>query len=162
MIEVERQADMTVTVDQNLSGIPNMWGLDVIHQQAFGSDNVFRYFYPGTGVRIYIVDTGVRGDHVDYSSRRLLTGNYGINGVDPWVDTVGHGTRMTGVAAGTTYGVAKGAWIQSVRVMTSSTCSNCSGDLTTGLDWIMLFGTKPAVVNISLGGEHRYNGLAPR
>jgi hypothetical protein len=77
---VERQADMTVATDQNLSGVANIWGLDQIDQQGGNNDNIFRYFYPGTGVRIYIVDTGVWGGHNEYTSRRLLWGNWGCMG----------------------------------------------------------------------------------
>lgn len=159
--EVEREADMTVLTDQDLTGIANIWGLDQIDQQVWGQNNLFRYFYPGTGVRIYFVDTGVLGGHQEYTSRRILTGNFGLNGSDPWTDANGHGTRMTGVAAGTTYGVAKGAWIQSVRVMPNGPCSNCSGDVVSGLNWIVQNGTKPAVVNISLGGNSGPTGALP-
>jgi hypothetical protein len=70
---------------------------------------------------------------------------------------------MTGVAAGTTFGPAKGAWIQSVRVLLdpSGQCSNCSGDIATGLNWIVQNGVKPAVVNVSLAGNSGNNGSLP-
>ncbi len=159
---VEKQADMTVLTDQNLAGIANSWGLDQIDQRG-GQNNLYQYFYSGTGVRIYIVDTGVRGGHAEYTSRRILTGNFGLNGSDPWTDANGHGTRMTGQAAGLTFGPGRGASIQSVRVLLDADgrCSNCDGDIATGLNWIAQNGIRPAVVNFSLGGTDDNNGALP-
>ncbi len=67
-------------------------------------------------------------------------------------DCNGHGTHVAGNAAGSRFGVAKGATLHAVRVV------NCNGvgtstSVLAGLDWVVANGVKPAVVNMSLGGS---------
>jgi subtilisin family serine protease len=94
-------------------------GLDRIDQTTLDLNNSFLHNYDGAGVYIYIVDSGVNpiadlaGRIVE--NRSFLTQN-GIP-VTATNDCRGHGTAVASVAAGTTYGVAKGAWIVNVRVL---------------------------------------------
>jgi len=130
------------------------WGLDRIDQRALPLDE--QYSYPasaGDGVTIYIVDSGVFGDHKEFGGR-LGDGFSAVTASDSWdpyADCSGHGTHVAGTAAGTTYGVAKAATISSVRVF------NCAGsgtstDLINGIEWIIRnHGGTPAVANFSLG-----------
>ena len=129
------------------------WGLDRLDSGVEELDSSF--YYPegaGAGVRIYVVDTGVKANHAEFSGR--VIDGYDVYGEDlETVDCNGHGTHVAGVAAGEAYGVAKDATIVPVRVL------NCDGvgyfsDIIKGLEWIAethpqeLYG----VVNISLGG----------
>ncbi|MFT5605569.1 MAG: subtilisin family serine protease, partial [Paracoccaceae bacterium] len=45
------------------------WGLDRIDQAGLPLNKSFTYTYSGKGVHAYIVDTGIRSDHKDFSSR---------------------------------------------------------------------------------------------
>ena len=70
-------------------------------------------------------------------------------------DGNGHGTHVTGIAAGTTYGVAKKATIVPVRIYDSTNSGPLSAALD-GINWVL--GSlssrgRRAVINMSFGGE---------
>lgn len=128
----------------------HQWGLDRIDKLgAYAFDGLFNYTLTGAGVHIYIVDTGVRGGHQQFAGR---IGNGSCHvffsfGCSQTIDVDGHGTRMAGMAAGATYGVATGATIHPVRVSEGGSI-DCS-DAVDGLHWIRDNVQYPAVVSIS-------------
>lgn len=128
----------------------HQWGLDRIDKfGAYAYDGQFNYSLTGSGVHIYIVDTGVRGGHQQFAGR-IGTSSCHIFwsiGCSPTIDAHGHGTRMAGLAAGATYGVATGAIIHSVRISEDGGV-DCS-DAVDGLDWIRAHAQYPAVASLS-------------
>lgn len=130
------------------------WGLDRIDQRPDSLDSQYTYFGNGTGIDLYVIDTGIRSTHQDFGGRVDTTDAFTAiadgNGTE---DCNGHGTHVAGVAAGSTYGVAKGVTVHPVRVL------DCGGqgpvsNIVAGVDWIAAHytGTEPtrAVVNLSL------------
>jgi hypothetical protein len=71
----------------------------------------YNYVLDGTGVDIVINDGGIQADHPEFAGRvDLVNWNSYYSGyADSQVDTDGHGTHVAGIAAGKTYGWAKGA-----------------------------------------------------
>jgi subtilisin family serine protease len=128
------------------------WGLDRIDQRALPLDARYTAPSPASGVKVFVVDTGVRADHVDFSGR-VTAGFTAINDGRGSADCNGHGTHVAGTAAGVSFGAAKAATIVPVRVLDCSGSGSISGVIA-GLDWItsQLDGS-PAVVNMSLGGS---------
>jgi subtilisin family serine protease len=131
------------------------WGLDRIDQRNLPLSNTFTYTANGTGVTIYVLDSGIRKTHAQFGGRadyinNGLGGNF-VGDANPDAnDCHGHGTGVAAIAAGSGYGVAKNAQIRAGRVV------NCSGGGTTAMvisamDWIVANGTRPSVVNMSLG-----------
>jgi subtilisin family serine protease len=126
------------------------WGLDRIDQRSLPLNGTYTYpDPPGGGVTAYIIDTGVRLTHTQFSGRIAS----GFDAVDGGTadDCNGHGTHVAGTVGGTTHGVAKAVKLVAVRVL------NCSGNGTTsgviaGVDWVTRNHSKPAVANMSLGG----------
>jgi hypothetical protein len=125
------------------------WGVDRIDQRARQFDNSFRQSLTGSGVSVYVVDTGVN-PHNEFGTR-LAAGFTAINDGQGTKDCNGHGTHVAGSAAGATLGVAPGARVVPVRVM-NCTGSTSGSQVLAGLDWVAANGTKPGVVNMSLGG----------
>lgn len=123
------------------------WALDRIDQRDRDLDGSYRYYETGSGVTIYIVDTGVNTAHPEFAGRiqTIFDGNGG-NGDD----CHGHGTSVASLAAGATYGVARQAQIKNLKVSSGCTGSVPSGYLISAVDAITARTERPAVVNISI------------
>lgn len=124
------------------------WGLDRIDTRDLPMDNTYGYESDGTGVDVYILDTGVRSSHTEFGGR--VVGGYSATG-DSYDDCNGHGTHVAGTIGGNTYGVAKNVSIYAVRVI------DCDGrgstaDVIAGIDWVTQNATGPSVANMSLSG----------
>ncbi|KAI8381582.1 peptidase S8/S53 domain-containing protein [Radiomyces spectabilis] len=112
---------------------PPSWGLDRIDQRH-GTDGQYRFLNrKGEGTTVYVLDTGIREDHVDFKDR--LTIGKTIVTSDP-TDYNGHGTFVAGVCCGTTYGVAKHAKVVSVKTLDDDGNGRLS-DLLKGLEWVV-------------------------
>merc|ERR1719418_274866 len=66
-------------------------------------------------------------------------------------DGQGHGTHCAGTAAGLTYGVAPGAAVKAVKVLSDSGSGSFSWRYS-ALDWMATSSIRPAVASMSLGG----------
>jgi subtilisin family serine protease len=128
------------------------WGIDRIDQRSLPLSGTFTYTATGSGVKAYIIDTGIRYTHTQFGGR-AITGVDEVTSGGSASDCNGHGTHVSGTVGGSTYGVAKAVTLVSVRVL------NCNGSGTTsgviaGVDWVTgnhLSG-QSAVANMSLGG----------
>lgn len=126
------------------------WGLDRIDQASLPLSTTYTYYKTGSGVNVYIIDTGIRSTHNDFSGR-VKSGYTAINDGRGTSDCNGHGTHVSGTVGGTTYGVAKQVNLYPVRVL------NCFGSGTTsgviaGVNWVTSNHIHPAVANMSLSG----------
>jgi subtilisin family serine protease len=128
------------------------WGLDRIDQRALPLDHAYVYNQTGSGVDVYIIDTGIRFTHNDFGGR-AVTGYDAVTSGGTAADGNGHGTHVAGTVGGTTYGVAKGVHLISVRVLNNSGSGTYS-QVIAGVDWVTSdHTTHPAVANMSLGGS---------
>jgi len=139
------------------------WGLVRTSQENLNING--NYYYEntltGTGIRAYVIDTGIYCAHNDFGNRCV----WGTNTVDNSnSDGNGHGTHVAGTIGGTTYGLAKGVTLVAVKVLNAGGSGTTAGVIA-GVNWVVndvnkhhekaKYGKKaPArgVSNMSLGG----------
>jgi subtilisin family serine protease len=125
------------------------WGIDRIDQRTLPLSTTFSYTSTGAGVTAYIVDTGIRLTHTQFTGR-VSSGFDAIDGGSA-DDCNGHGTHVAGTVGGTTVGVAKAVNLVAVRVLDCAGSGTNAGVIA-GVDWVGANAVKPAVANLSLGG----------
>jgi subtilisin family serine protease len=144
------EEDGEVSIDTTQSNAT--WGLDRIDQRNRPLNGTFVYSRTGSGVKAYIIDTGILRTHTQFGGR-AIHGYTAINDGRGSTDCNGHGTHVAGTVGGSIHGVAKGVTLVAVRVLNCSGSGTNSGVIA-GVDWVRgnhLAG-QPAVANMSLGG----------
>jgi aqualysin 1 len=129
---------------------PGSWGIDRVDSRG-DSDGKYTYNATGAGVSAYVVDTGIRIDHREFAGR-AAHGFSAVNDGHGSDDCHGHGTHVAGTIGGTKYGIAKDVKLFAVRVLD---CEGSGDDaqVIAGIDWVTQHGARPAVINMSLGGD---------
>ena len=142
---------------------------------VYGTGNTtslnYNYVVDGTGVDIVISDTGIQADHPEFQYIGNLTSRVQqINWAsyvpalsvmgNCYQDSDGHGTNVSGIAAGKTFGWAKGSQIYSILYN-----SNVLDQFQAILLWHQSKGVngRPTVVNMSWGTgiSYTYFGTTP-
>ncbi|MCW2923252.1 MAG: peptidase [Thermoleophilia bacterium] len=124
------------------------WALDTMHAEKAWE------FSRGTGITIAVVDTGVDYIHPDLAGR-VDKGPDLVDGDDDPMDVNGHGTHVSGIAAGTgddnfgIVGLAPNARILAVRVLDAKGAGNYS---TVAKGIVAAADAHARVINLSLGG----------
>ncbi len=142
------------TIVTGRNALAPSWGIDRIDQTALPLDGRIILPATGTGVTTYIIDTGIRADHVEFGGR-VISGYTAISDGNGSNDCNGHGTHVAGTVAGSTMGVAPSATLVPVRVL-SCTGGGSTAGVIAGINWTIanhLPGV-PAVANMSLGGGY--------
>jgi len=129
---------------------PASWGLDRIDQVNRPLDSSYSYHTLAANVHAYVLDTGIRMAHSDFTGR-VSSGIDTISHDNDAADCHGHGTHVAGTIGGTAYGVAKGVQLVGVRVL-DCTGSGSYSAIIEGIEWVTQHAVKPAVANMSLAG----------
>jgi subtilisin family serine protease len=149
---VVKKPKASLAGSQDLSS--SQWGLDRIDSRGRRLDAHYNYVHDGSGMVVYVIDTGIKLDHPEFENRAV----FGINAVGDGIDTDcdGHGTHVAGTIGGKTVGVAKGVTLVAVKGL------DCEGDgsvfsIMTAIDYIMadastrLSRRDRAIINASIG-----------
>jgi len=137
------------------------WGLSrVCYSGNIGNGGLpSAFIYPsngGSGTTVYVADTGILTTHVDFGGRASFGINYagGSNS-----DGNGHGTHCAGTVGGTTYGVAKGTRLVTVKVLNDQGSGTMSG-IVSGVNWVTNNANPyKSVISMSLGGSGTQTAL---
>jgi len=132
---------------------PLNWGIDRLDQKNLPLDQAYHFRVLAGGVNVYVVDTGVNAEHIEFGGRAVFDGNYAGDGKD--TDCNGHGTHCASTIAGTTVGVAKEAKIFGVKVLNCGGSGTWSGVIS-GIEHVVqkhiASSNKKTVISMSLGG----------
>lgn len=134
---------------------------------AVGSLYAWAEGYTGAGVKVAILDTGVKADHEELTiaGEANATGNSVTTGSGAAADANGHGTHVAGIVGAKAnngkggVGIAPDATLYGVNVL--------SGGENAGTDWAIMQGIKQAqkwnvdIINMSLGGPG-YNEMCQK
>jgi len=139
---------------QNLNS-SDYWGLDILNSISF--DNKYFYNSSGSGVNVYVIDTGIDTQHPEFTGRAKIA--YSLESTPPSNKCLEHGTHVAGIIGGVSTGVSKNVTIWSVQGMNCH--ENISDDKIINMfEWVKNNHVKPAIINYSMGlGEsevHRF------
>merc|ERR1712176_1345825 len=153
------EPDSVVSVVPEIEASPEAatWGLNRI-----GADQRDK---TGSSATIFVLDTGVRTSHNDFGGRAAAGADVSSGSLVPCngntncaSDRQGHGTHCAGTAGGTRYGVAPGAQVQSVKVLSDQGSGSWSWSYE-ALDWLATSSVRPAIASMSLGGTGVVSGM---
>jgi len=156
----DEQDDTPALLDSNESrSLP--WGLDRIDDENLPLDGTYSPSGTGSGVHVFVADTGIRISHTDFGGRAKAAWDQATDGsirtcaqdsTTCSYDRHGHGTHCAGTVGGSTYGVAKDATMHAVKVLSDSGGGQWSW-LLNGIDWVeQQDNLRPAILSMSLGG----------
>ncbi|ORY05056.1 peptidase S8/S53 domain-containing protein [Clohesyomyces aquaticus] len=141
---LEEKADIqSYTIRSNTT-----WGLQRLSNGAGASGNpqarTFTYTFDpasetqlGSGVDVYVVDTGVRTSHAVFKrADGTSRAQQGFSFTSASADGDGHGTHVAGTAAGSFFGVSSGANVFAVKVL-GDNGSGSSSDTIAGMNWVI-------------------------
>jgi hypothetical protein len=136
---------------------PYAWGIDRIDQRSLPLDGTYENQWTGSGVSIYIVDSGIDLSHDQFNNtdERETANIFNYYGsLAENTDGDGHGTHCAGSAAGKSVGVAPQANLYGVKVLSDEGYGSDVGILI-GLEAVYEHLTNSSgrgVVSMSLGG----------
>ncbi len=133
-------------------------GQQTWHADQVGLPGVRAAGQTGSGVVVAVLDSWVDGAHPDFEGRVLPGADCLQASCKPGPaasDACDHGTHVAGTVASSSFGVAPGAQILPVRVLsfnpTSGQCVGRPDDVAAGLRWAVENGAR--VINLSLGPD---------
>jgi subtilisin family serine protease len=137
---------------QDTQPVPPNFGLDRIDEPDWPLDGQYTYPTTADGIRVYVIDSGIRASHVDFGGR-----------VQPGVDVIfggstddcsGHGTHVAGIVGGRVFGVAKGVSLVPVKVFTCAGLTD-TASVTAGIDWVTAHHNpgERAIANMSISAD---------
>ncbi|KAH8826217.1 serine protease [Flagelloscypha sp. PMI_526] len=155
VLEIEEDGVATIFATQ--TNAP--WGLARLSSTSklsgSASSLTFSYTYDdaaGSGVNVYIVDTGIRTTHTQFGGRASWGATFGGYAN---ADGNGHGTHVAGTIGGSQYGVAKAVSLFAVKVL-SDAGSGTFSDVISGINWAAsqkAVTGRPTIISLSLGGS---------
>jgi cerevisin len=123
------------------------------------TDLSFKYRFDqasGSGVDVYMLDTGINVEHVDFVGRAKMI--FSVDNTQD--DKQGHGTHTAGTVGARTFGVAKNVNLLGVKVLQDNGSGSIAG-IVEGIDTVVTRhnaqknaqGFQGSIISMSLGGD---------
>jgi len=142
--------DAVISAAATQVGAP--WDLDMLDSRTAALDGSYTYPNDGSGVTVYVLDSGIQRSHVEFSGGNISAGYNFVESNNDTTDCKGHGTAVSSLIGGATLGVAKGVTLVPLRVL-DCLGSGSDSNVIRAAEWIAQNRTlgAPAVANLSLG-----------
>ena len=142
--------DAVISVSSTQTGAP--WDLDVLDSPAATLDQTYTSPNDGSGVTVYVIDSGILRTHTEFASATIATGYDFVPSDTTPEDCAGHGTAVSSLITGATLGASKGVTLVPLKVL-DCTGSGFESSIISAADWIAANRTPgaPAVANLSFG-----------
>jgi len=135
----------------------NSWGQSRVSEKDLPILSTFHTGSAGQGIEAFIIDTGIRVDHQEFSSPTGARAAFGFKANASWTDTDGngHGTHVAGTVGGNTVGLANQVSLWAVKVL-GDNGSGTNAGVIAGIDFVTARQRanpgRKYVANMSLGG----------
>ena len=145
------EQDRVVVAAQTVQNNPG-WGLDRMDQPNTALNNQYVFNSNGTGQTIYVLDSGLDLINpivaAEFGNRASVI--WDVNGQGGG-DCYGHGTQVASIAAGATYGMAKGATVIAAKINSGCTSGGLVSTSVLAFDWLAVNAPRGTIVNWSNG-----------
>lgn len=136
------------------------WGIDRLDQKTLPLDDQYHAIYTGLDVDVYVVDTGIDTNHIEFSNtqERTVLNIYNVFGtVTANTDGNGHGSHVAGTVGGITVGVSPKANLYGLKVLSDEGEGDTSA-IIESFDYLVQQIQRnnrwtKSIVTMSLGGE---------
>ncbi|MFW9928561.1 MAG: S8 family serine peptidase, partial [Candidatus Thorarchaeota archaeon] len=139
---------------------------DLSVREQIGANYLINLGYNGSNIKIGIIDTGINPNHPEFSGKQIdqksfvsIQNGYSANIISP-TDTLGHGTLVTGIAAGVDTGIAPGAALAIAKIYEKGIKGNggyideeTSRGIYEAITWLAKE-ENVSIINLSLGQYH--------
>jgi len=165
LVDVEESDFSSPFIDQQIEisrnrvwrGTSVPWGLDRIDQLDLPLDGVYSPLVNGSGVDVFVVDSGIDLTHIEFSNseERNLSNPFAFYGnLSSNTDQNGHGTRTASVAGGLSVGVSSEVNVVGIKVLDDSG-GGSDASVLAGLDFILSSlptSSRRSIVLMAIGG----------
>jgi subtilisin family serine protease len=132
-------------------------GLDLVDQQVLATNGIFNYVNTGSGVHVYVMDSGIKVSHQEFQGKFIDGRNFqNDRGQSDITDDNGHGTAVASIVAGKVVGVAPDVNLHALRIakQVNGAWTSDQTIILKAINWLMQNKpTGPIVLNCSFGTQ---------